>query len=64
LTPCCGLEVQKTTQELKSVKGSCNTFDLRPKWARSLPFLIYFSWDIHRDPLLHKKQISNIKVDI
>jgi hypothetical protein len=27
-----------------------------------LPSLIYFSWDIYRDPL-HKKK-SNIKVDI
>jgi hypothetical protein len=28
-----------------------------------LPSLIYFSWDIYRDPPLHKKK-SNIKVDI
>ena len=49
LTPCCGFEVQKPTQELKSVKGSGNTFDWHPKWARTLPSLIYFSWDIYRD---------------
>jgi hypothetical protein len=60
--PCCGLEVQKPTQALKSVKGPCNTFKRNPKWSRTLPSLIYFSWDIYRDPL-HKKK-SNIKVDI
>jgi hypothetical protein len=47
--PCCGLEVQKPTQELKSVKDPGNTFDLIPKWSRTLPSLIYFSWDINRD---------------
>jgi hypothetical protein len=26
-TPCCGLEVQKPTQALKSVKGPGNIFD-------------------------------------
>jgi hypothetical protein len=62
LTPCCGLEVQKPTQALKSVKGPGNTFELNPKWSRTLPSLIYFSWDIYRDPL-HKKK-SNINVDI
>jgi hypothetical protein len=63
LTPCCGLEVQKPTQALKSVKDLGNTLDLHPKWAITLPSLIYFSWDIYRDLLLHKKK-SNIKVDI
>jgi hypothetical protein len=48
---------------LRSVKGLGNTFDLMPKWSRTLPSLIYFSWDIYRDPPLHKKK-SNIKVDI
>jgi hypothetical protein len=62
LTPCCGLEVQKPTQALKSVKVPGNTFDLNPKWSRTLPSLIYFSWDINRDPL--NKTKSNIKVDI
>jgi hypothetical protein len=37
LTPCCGLEVQNPTQALKSVKSPGNTFDLSPKWARTLP---------------------------
>jgi hypothetical protein len=37
LTLCCGFEVQKPTQALKSVKGPGNTFDWRPKWARTLP---------------------------
>jgi hypothetical protein len=62
LTPSCGLEVQKPTQALQSVKDPDNTFDLNPKWSRTLPSLIYVSWDIYRDPL-HKKK-SNIKVDI
>jgi hypothetical protein len=64
LTPYCGLEVQKPTQALKSVKGPGNTFDLNPKWERTLPSLIYFSWDIYREPPLHKKnQISKLIFD-
>jgi hypothetical protein len=43
LTHCCGLEVQKPTQALKSLKGTDNTFDVNPKWARTLPSRIYFS---------------------
>jgi hypothetical protein len=57
LTPYCGLEVQKPTQALKSVKGPGNTFDLNPKWWRTLPSLIYFSWNIYRAHL-HKKKIK------
>jgi hypothetical protein len=53
----------KPTKALKSVKGPGNTFDLNLKWSRTLPSLIYFSWDIYRDPPSIKK-ISNIKVDI
>jgi hypothetical protein len=49
LTPCCGLEVQKPTQALKSVKGPDNTIELNPEWTRTLPSLAYFSWDIYRD---------------
>jgi hypothetical protein len=49
------LEVQKLTQALKSVKGPGNTFDLDPKWSRTLPSLIYFSWDIYKDPSSIKK---------
>jgi hypothetical protein len=61
-TPCCGLEVQKHTQAHQSVKGPGNTFDLNSKWSRTLPSLIYFSWNIYRDsPPLKKK--SNIKVE-
>jgi hypothetical protein len=56
------LEVQKPTQALQSVKGPSNTFDLNPKWSRTLPSLIYFSWDIYRDPPPLKN--SNIKIDI
>jgi hypothetical protein len=32
-----GLEVQKPTQALMSVKSLGNIFDLNPKWARTLP---------------------------
>jgi hypothetical protein len=53
LTPYCGLEVQKPTQALLSVKCPANTVDWSPKWVRTLPSLIYFSWDIYRDHL-HK----------
>jgi hypothetical protein len=63
LTPCCGIEVQKPTQALKLVKDPGNTFDLNPKWSRTLPSLIYFSRDIYRDPHSIKRK-SNIKVDI
>jgi hypothetical protein len=62
LTPCCGLEVQKSTQELQSVKGPANTFHWNPKWATALPSLIYFSWDINRDSF-HKKKFK-YQVDI
>jgi hypothetical protein len=55
LTPYCRLEVQKPIQALKSVKDPGNTFDLNPKWSRTLPSLIYFSWDIYRDPPPKKK---------
>jgi hypothetical protein len=48
---------------LNTCKSPCNTFDLNPKGSRTLPFFIYFSWDIYRDPPLHRKK-SNIKVDI
>ena len=54
LTPCCGLEVQKPTQVLKSVKGPGNTFDLNPKWARTLPSFIYFYWKFIETPLPQK----------
>jgi hypothetical protein len=64
LTPCCGLEVQKPTQTLKSVKGPGNTFDINPKWARTLPSLTYFSWDIYRDhPSTKQIQISKLIFD-
>jgi hypothetical protein len=43
LTPCCGLEVKKLRQVLKSAKGLGNIFDINPKWATTLPSIIYFS---------------------
>jgi hypothetical protein len=63
LTPCCELEVQKPAQALQSVKRPANTFDLNPKWARTLLSLIYFSWDIYIETASTNK-ISNIKVII
>jgi hypothetical protein len=63
LTPYFGLEVQKPHQVLQAVKGAANTFDLNPKWARTLPSLIYFALDIYRDPLHKKNQISKLIFD-
>ena len=56
LTACCGLEVRKPTQAFKSVKDPGNIFDWIPKWARTLPSLKHFSWDIDRDPPPSKKK--------
>jgi hypothetical protein len=50
LTPYCGLEVHYLTSALKSAKDPCNTFSLSSKWARTLPSLIYYLWDIYGDP--------------
>jgi hypothetical protein len=56
--------MQKPTQALQSVKGPDNTFDINPKWTRPWPSLIYFSWDIYRDPSPQKKfQISKLIFD-
>jgi hypothetical protein len=63
LTPCYGLEMHYPTQALKSVKHLGKTVNLNPKRARTLPSLIYFSWDIYKDPTL-QNLFSNIKVDI
>ena len=63
LTPCCGLGVQKPTQAIKSVKGTGNTFDLNPKWARTLPLGIFHG--IFIEPLpFPQKCFQIIKVDI
>jgi hypothetical protein len=35
--PSCGLDVQNPTHSLKSVKDPGNTFELNPKWERTLP---------------------------
>jgi hypothetical protein len=48
LPPYCGLKVQDPTQTLRSVKDPGNTFDLNPKWERTLPSLGNFAWDIYR----------------
>ena len=63
LTPCCELEVQRPAQALRSVKDPGNTFDINPKWARTLPSLIYCSYDIYRDPTPKKNQISKLIFD-
>jgi hypothetical protein len=42
-----------------SVKGPGNTFDLNPKWERTLPTFGNFSYDINSVPPLN----PNIKVD-
>jgi hypothetical protein len=59
------LGVQKPTQALKSVKDPGNTFDLNPKWSRTLPSLIYFSWDINRapPPSIKINQVSKLIFD-
>jgi hypothetical protein len=51
--------VQNPTQALKSVKSPGNTFELSPKWERTLPSFGNFSWDIHSP-----SPNPNIKVDI
>jgi hypothetical protein len=63
LTLCCGFEVQNSTQALKSVKGPGNTFDINPKWERTLPSFGNFSWDIYRAPTKTKFQISKLIFD-
>jgi hypothetical protein len=50
--------VQKSTQVLKSVKGLGNTFDLNPKWEKTLPSFDTFLWFIHRVPPKSKYQSS------
>jgi hypothetical protein len=46
---------------IQSVKGSDYIIHWSRKWARTLPSLTYFSWDIHRDPPPQNKfQISLI----
>ena len=50
MTPYCGLEVQKPTQVLQSVKDLGYTFDLIPNWKRTMPSFDIFSWVIYRVP--------------
>jgi hypothetical protein len=63
LTLCCGLQMQNTTQALKSVKGPGSAFDLNPKWERTLPSFGNFSWDIYRVPPQFFFQISKLIFD-
>ena len=50
MTPYCGLEVQKPTQAVQSVKGPGYTFDLNPKWERTMPSFDICLWVINRAP--------------
>jgi hypothetical protein len=60
LTLCCGLEVQIPTQALRSFKG--NTFDLNPKWSRTLPSLTEVPGWVSATQT--HSRVSNINVDI
>ena len=42
--------MQNSTEALKSVKGPGNTFDINPKWERTLPSVDNFRWDIYSPP--------------
>jgi hypothetical protein len=42
--------VQNPTLTLKTVKGMGITFELNPRWERTLPSFGNFAWDIHRVP--------------
>jgi hypothetical protein len=54
LTPCCGLEV----------KAPGNTFDLNPKWARTLPLEIFHVVFIEPLPFQQKTiEISKLIFD-
>jgi hypothetical protein len=57
--------VQKPTQALKSVKGLGYTFDLNPKWERTMLSFDIFSRVIYRVPTKSKyRRVSNINFDI
>jgi len=55
-------EMQKPTQALKSVKGLGNTFELNPKWARTLPSGIFHG--IFKETSPPKKSFFLFEVDI
>ena len=63
LTPCCGLEVQKLTQTLKSAKDQGNTFDINPNWERTLSSAGNFAWDIYRVSLQKRLKIPKLIFD-
>jgi len=42
--------VQNPTEALKSVKDPGNTFELNPKWERTLLSFGNFSWNIFSNP--------------
>jgi hypothetical protein len=47
------------TKTLTTTKDLGNTVKLGPKWARTLPSLIYFSWDLE---ISHEKDIKEGKI--
>ena len=59
LTPCSGFEVQKPTQVLKAVIGLGKTFNLNPKWERTLPSVGNFSWNIFKVPPQNKSKYQS-----
>jgi hypothetical protein len=63
LTHCCGLEVKKPNQALKSVKGLDNIFDLIPKWARTVPLGIFHGIFIEPPPSTKTIPISKLIFD-
>jgi hypothetical protein len=42
--------MQNPTEALKSDTGPGNTFDINPKWERTLPSVDNFPWDIYSPP--------------
>jgi hypothetical protein len=61
--------VQNSTLALKSVTDLGITFELNPRWERTLPFFGNFAWDIHRVPPKDSapqghSRVSNINFDI
>ena len=53
-----GLRCRNPPGHFSQLKAWTISLIYTPKWWRTLPSLIYFSWDIYRDPFHNKK--SNI----
>jgi hypothetical protein len=48
--PAAGLRYRNPPRHFSQLKARAIPLTLNPKWSRTLPSLIYFSWDIYRDP--------------